>query len=297
MSSSDRVSQGSIDCQTANPRLSTIIVTWYSSNCIEECLDSLERESSDSEVIVVDNESRDGTQRIVRKKFRWVRLIENRRNLGYARANNQGIERSSGEYILFLNPDTVLNDQAIGRMMDFIQNRKEIGALAPQLLNSDLSVQPSCREFPTLKILIWDFLGFSHLFPRSKTFGCWRMGYFDHKSMREVDQPMGSCLLVPRRVLNDAGVFDEGFPMFMNDVDLCFRIRKAGWSILFFPEASVIHRLGESTHRVKPEMIISSHRSIYHYFKKHHPSPVNELLGAFLLLAAFIRMALLRLKT
>jgi hypothetical protein len=123
------------------------------------------------------------------------------------------------------------------------------------------------------------------------------MGYFDHTSMREVDQPMGSCLLVPRRVLAQVGVFDDEFPMFMNDVDLCYRIKKAGLPILFFPEASAIHLLGESTRKVKPKMIISSHRSIYRYFKKHHPSLINEFLGSVLLLAAFIRVALLKLRS
>lgn len=278
------------------PHLSVIVVTWNSSNCIEECLVQLERESSDSEVIVVDNNSRDGTQEIVRDRFPWIRLIENSANLGYAKANNQGIEQSSGKYVLFLNPDTVLKDQAVRRMMDFIQTHTGIGALAPQLLNPDLTVQPSCRAFPTFKILAWEFLGLSYLFPGTKTFGCWRMGYFDHASMTQVDQPMGSCLLVPRQVLAKAGLFDEKFPMFMNDVDLCYRIKKAGLPIIFFPKAKVVHRLGESTGRIKSKMIISSHRSIYHYFRKHHPSPLNEPLGGFLFLTAFIRVALLKLR-
>lgn len=276
--------------------LSVIIVTWNSSDCIEECLDSLKRESSDLEVLVVDNNSQDGTQKIVRNKFPWVRLIENPRNLRYAKANNQGIEQSSGEYILFLNPDTRLNSGAISKLMNFIETHREVGALAPQLLHLDLTVQPSCREFPTLKIMAWEFLGLSHLFPKSRTFGRWRMGYFDHMGLREVDQPMGSCLLISRRVLAEVGSFDERFPMFMNDVDLCYRIRKAGWPIIFFPGASVIHRLGESTQRAKPRMIISSHRSICHYFKKHHPAWWNELLGGFLFLTAFIRVTLLKLK-
>lgn len=280
---------GLSDRRSETPRLSVIIVTWNSSNCIEDCLESLGGEDPNLEVIVVDNDSQDGTQKIVREKFPWVRLIENSENLGYAKANNQGIEQSTGEYILFLNPDTRFSRQTISKLMEFIQTHKEVGAVAPQLLNRDLSIQPSCREFPTLKILFWEFLGLSYLFPRSRTFGRWRMGYFDHRSLREVDQPMASCLLVPRKVLDEIGVFDERFPMFMNDVDLCYRIKKAGWPIIFFPEAKVIHWLGESTRKAKPKMIISSHRSIYHYFKKHHPSWVNELLGGFLLLTAFIR--------
>jgi len=279
------------------PRVSVIIVTWNSSKCIDECLARLGRDSSDVEVLVVDNNSQDGTQEIVSDRFPWVRLIRNSENLGYAKANNQGIDESSGEYVLFLNPDVILNDQALPKMIALAQTNPEVGALAPQLLYPDLTVQPSCRAFPTLRMMVWEFLGLSHLFPKSKTFASWRMGYFDHTSIREVDQPMGSCLMVPRRVLTQVGIFDDHFPMFMNDVDLCYRIKKAGLPILFFPEASAIHRLGESTSKVKPKMIISSHRSIYRYFKKHHPSLMNEFLGSLLVVAAFVRVALLKLKS
>jgi len=276
--------------------LSVVIVTWNSSGCIHDCLSSLEGKTSDIEVIIVDNDSHDGTQEIVEKHFPWVRLISNSHNAGYAHANNQGIAESSGDYLLFLNPDTIVNDRAIPALMTFMKSHDEAGALAPQLINPDGTVQQSCREFPTWQILLWEFTGFSRIFSKSRLFARWRMGYFDHRSMREVDQPMASCLLVPRGVLEAVGVFDERFPMFMNDVDLCYRIKKGGWCIVFFPEASVVHRLGESTERVKKQMIISSHRSIYHYFKKHHPTWTNEILGAFLVIAALIRIARLKLR-
>jgi GT2 family glycosyltransferase len=122
------------------------------------------------------------------------------------------------------------------------------------------------------------------------------MGYFDHRSMREVDQPMASCLLVPRRVLALVGTFDERFPMFMNDVDLCYRIRRANLNILFFPDASALHRLGASTRKAKPKMILASHWSLYRYFRKHHRSWTNELLGAVLLVSALLRITFLRLR-
>jgi GT2 family glycosyltransferase len=296
MTDSDRQAS-SIGRQTSPPRLSVVIVTWNNRHYIRECLESVKREATDAEVIVVDNNSADGTQGIVQREFPWVRLIRNSGNHGYARANNQGIEVSRGEYILLLNPDTEVNENAVEKILEFAKSQgKGVGGVAPQLVNPDLTVQSSCRAFPTLRILAWEFLGLSRLFPRSRTFGSWRMGYFDHASVREVDQPMGSCLLVPAKVFDGVGLLDERFPMFMNDVDLCYRMKKAGLPVVFFPGASVIHHLGGSTRGVRPAMIASSHRSIYRYFRKHHPSAANAFLGGFLLLTAMVRVCLEWLK-
>jgi GT2 family glycosyltransferase len=275
--------------------LSAIVVTWNSAEHIGECLRSLREAWPSAQVIVVDNASRDRTVEVLRREFPDVCLIQNTGNLGYARANNQGIERSNGEYLLFMNPDTRMRE-GLEMMIDYLAAHAETGAISPQLLNSDLTIQQSCREFPTLTSLLWEFTGLSRLFPGGRWFGRWKMGYFDHRSQREVDQPMASCLLVPRRVCELVGRFDERFPMFMNDVDLCYRIKNANLSIVFFPDAKAIHLLGGSTRKAKARMILSSHWSIYRYFKKHHPSWLNEPLGAVLLVSALLRITFLRVR-
>ena len=276
--------------------LSILIITWNSEEFIRNCLDSifLSQGNFTSEVIVVDNGSSDETAKIVEQLYPQVNLIQNKENLGYAKANNQGIEKVRGEYILLLNPDTQVLEDALSLMYELMEENPNIGALGPKLLNPDKGVQPSCREFPTFSTLIWEFSGLSRLFPRSRVFGRWRMGYFNFDIQRETDQPMGSCLMLRRAALEDVGAFDENFVMFFNDVDLCFRIKKGGWKIYFYPEAKVIHHKGVSTRKVKVRMIWLSHLAFYKFFKKHKTGLVNRLL-LFLLLIPLILSAWVRI--
>jgi hypothetical protein len=281
--------------------LSIVIVTWNSEEFIRNCLDSifLSQGNFTSEVMVVDNGSSDGTAKIVEQFYPQVNLIQNKKNLGYAKANNQGIEKAKGKYVLLLNPDTQVLEDALSLMYEFMEENPKIGALGPKLLNPDKTVQASCREFPTFFTLIWEFSGLSRLFPRSRVFGRWRMGYFNFDKQRETDQPMGSSLMLRRATLEDVGAFDENFVMFFNDVDLCFRIKKGGWKIYFYPEAKVIHYKGASTRKVKAKMIWLSHLAFYKFFKKHKTGLANRLCLFFLLipliLSAWIRILLFHL--
>lgn len=260
--------------------LSVIIVTWNSEKFIQNCLDSIFVSGGDlrHEIIVVDNDSSDKTAKIIQEFYPKVNLIANKENLGYAKANNQGIEESQGEYVLLLNPDTQFLENSMTLMYEFMEENPQVGALGPKLLNPDKTIQPSAREFPTFPTLLWEFSGLSRLFPKSRIFGSWRMGYFAFDQTREIDQPMGSCLMLRRKTLEEVGVFDEDFPMFFNDVDLCYRIKKAGWRIYFYPEAEVFHQKGASTSKVKRRMIWFSHLAFYRFFKKHKTGAVNRLL-------------------
>jgi len=285
------------------PQFSIIILTWNSEEFIKNCLKSIfsTKGSIDLELIVVDNASEDGTVEIIKEFGPEVRLIFNRKNLGYAKGNNQGIEIAQGEYILFLNPDVVLKENTLKLMLDFMDEHSEFGStgeeiagLGPQLLNIDGSIQPSCREFPGFSILFWEITGLSYLFPKSRIFGRWRMGYFDFQSLKEVDQPMGSCLLLRRKVLEKVGVFDERFPIFFNDVDLCYKIKKNGEKLYFFPEAKAFHHKGGSTLKVKPKMVLSSHLSFFRFLNKYKKGFLNKILvcfsGFILLLTALFRI-------
>ena len=282
--------------KTGHMDISIIIVTWNSQEFIRNCLDSifLLPDKVGYEIMVVDNGSSDDTPKIVQEFYPKVNLIENRENLGYAKANNQGMEESQGKYILLLNPDTQLMENSLASMYEFMEGNPWVGALGPKLLNPDKSIQPSCREFPSFSTLIWEFSGLSIAFHKSRIFGRWRMGYFTFDQPREVDQPMGSCLMLKRETLNDVGFFDENFPMFFNDVDLCFRIKNAGWKIYFFPNAQVIHHKGASTRKVKRRMIWLSHLAFYKFFKKHKSGLSNRLQLFFLCIPLFLS-ALLRM--
>jgi GT2 family glycosyltransferase len=280
--------------------LSIIIVTWNSAKFIRNCLDSIIQNAGklEPEIVLVDNDSSDHTVKIVEEQYPQVKLIRNKDNRGYAQANNQGIENSHGEYLLLLNPDTEVQENSLIQMIRFMKENVQTGALGPQLLNPNGTIQPSCREFPKYSTLLWEFSGLSRLFPKSRIFGQWRMGYFNFHETREVDQPMGSCLLLRRKTLEEVGVFDQRFPMFFNDVDLCYRIKNAGWKIFFFPDAHILHHKGASTRQIKRRMIWYSHLAFYKFFRKHKVGAFNRLiqylLFVLLLLFALPRMILKR---
>jgi len=260
-------------------KLSVIIVTWNSQSYIRPCLDSMFSQAQDLEIIVIDNDSRDSTLNTLREYGTRIKVIENHNNLGFARAVNQGLKLVSGDFIILLNPDTVLTPGALGSMSGFLAEHPDIWALGPQLLNMDGSVQHSCRQFPDGWIILYEFSGLSRLFPKSRIFGRWRMGYFDHLTPTEVDQPMGACLMIRKKVLDKVGLLDEdNFPMFFNEVDWCRRINQAGGRLYFLPQAKVFHHHGVSTRRIKKAMIISSHQSLARYFSKHHPHRFSTLL-------------------
>jgi GT2 family glycosyltransferase len=265
--------------------ISIVIVTWNSEKFISPCLESIFNSSPnlDFEVLVVDNNSSDNTLPLVKDNFPTVKIIENPENLGYAKANNQGINESKGEYVLLLNPDTQLFPETLRLLFDFMEKNQKAGAVGPQMLNFDQTIQSSCREFPTFWILFCEFGFLARIFPQSRLFGKWRMGYFDHQKEREVDQPMGSALFLRKEALNQVGLLDESFPIFFNDVDLCFRLKKSGWEIRFYPEAKVSHFRGASTKEVKPKMIWASHLAFYRFLKKYRKNWFDRFLLAFFL--------------
>ena len=283
--------------------LSIVIVTWNSKEHISACLTSIQeqRENLSLEVVVVDNGSQDGTQEIISRDFPWVKIIRNDTNLGFTKACNRGLMKCRGESILLLCPDTVIGSGSLNTMVEYMKAHPQVGALGPQLLFPDGHIQPSCRQFPTYTLMLWEFTGLRFLFPRSRIFGAWRMGYFDHRQLRPVDQPMGACLLLRRSTLEEIGPLDERFGMFFIEVDLCRRLKDAGWEIIFLPTARVVHHVGFSVHRARERMLVVSHREWYRYFKKYRRRPLDYpaswMLGLVLLLLLPIRMLFSRLGT
>jgi GT2 family glycosyltransferase len=266
--------------------LSIVIVTYQSEKEIGECLATIPRKE-EYEVLVIDNGSFDRTPEIVRVKYPWVRLIRNRTNLGYARANNQGIKMSRGEYILLLNPDTRLEKDFCETVIRFMEANPQVSVLAPKILNPDGTVQDSIREFPDYSILLWEITGLAKLFPKSPVFGRWRMKWFDYSKIQEVPQPMTSALLFRRKVFEEVGLFDESFPIYYNDVDLLKRIKGKGLKVFYFPSAVVIHKRGATTRLFRKRMIFEQHKSMYHYFAKYKKGRIFYPLFLF---AAILRL-------
>jgi len=155
-------------------------------------------------------------------------------------------------------------------MVEFMCQHERAGALGCKLILPDGSVQQSCRTFPTPDVLLWEATGLRRLLRRSRRFGRYRMGHWDYDDVREVDQPMASCLMLRRKALDEVGHFDERFPIYFNDVDLCLRLKQAGWRIFFTPHATALHHHGQSTRQAPARMITESHRSLAAFYRKHY---------------------------
>ncbi|MBN1460648.1 MAG: glycosyltransferase family 2 protein [Armatimonadetes bacterium] len=251
------------------------IVSWRTRELLRQCLESVVGQSEVARVTVVDNASGDGTVEMVKQCFSDVTLIANTENIGFAAANNQAIRAGSAPFVLLLNPDTRVQPGALSMLQKRLDEAVDIGAVAPQLVLPDGRVQRSCRSFPTPAAVLLDALGLWRIAPANERFGAYRMTYWGHDSSRDVDQPMASALGIRRRALDEVGLFDEDFPLYFNDVDLCYRLREAGWRIAFEPAAKVLHHHGQSTWQVRPAAVLESHRSLRHFYRKHYRGKVG----------------------
>ncbi|MFH1998637.1 MAG: glycosyltransferase family 2 protein [Planctomycetota bacterium] len=250
--------------------LSIVILSWNTSALLRACLDSIYKEDSETfpEVIVVDNASDDESVSMVERGYADVILIRNQKNEGYARGNNIGMERSSGNYILLLNSDTELKPGALRAMTSFLDSHPDYGACGAQLHNPDGSLQRACMRFPKL----WDPLFFDtfieRLWPRNPVVQRYFMRDFDHAHSCDVQQPPGACFMVRRSLVDAVGMLDEDLFLFYNDVDFCRRIWKTGFKIRYIAEAKVLHHGGASTSKYH-EFGLELHRNRVRYFRKY----------------------------
>ncbi len=255
--------------------LSAAIVNWNTRDLLLGALTSIYAAppSFPLEVIVVDNASSDGSAEAVAARFPQVRLIASPDNRGYAQGNNQAIEAACGAYILLLNPDVVLPPGALDRAVGFMEQHPQAGALGVRQVHPDGRLQRSVRGFPSPLAVWWELIGLSRLLPRSPFFGAYRMTWFDYAHVAEVDQPMGTFLLIRRAALEQVGLLDEAFPIFFNEVDWCLRCKRAGWKIYFTPDVEIVHYGGASTAQVGAAMAWESRRGLLRFYAKHYRAP------------------------
>ncbi len=279
--------------------VSIIIVTYNSEKEIISCINSLTPQlmQVNIEIIVIDNNSNDNTIPLITNlKNKNISIIQNSDNFGYTTANNQGIKNANSEYLLFLNPDTIVPDSVIINLLNEIQDNKNCGAIAPQLRFPDGRIQNSCRRFPRRRDILYESIGLSKLFKNSKEFNYWKMGDFDHNNTRLVDQPAGAALLIPKKIIDKIGLLDKQFPMFFSDVDLCKRIWDAGYNVQYNTNSFITHKGGASVYQKRIKMIVSSHLSFWKYFNKYNTElfdfVINALVGVFLIILIPLRILL-----
>lgn len=253
-----------LDC----PVLSVIIVSWNVKEDLEKCLNSLRQNDLALEVIVVDNASTDGTVQMLAER-QDVTVIANEENRGFAAANNQGLAVARGEYLLLLNPDTIVPAGGLQKLVDFAEKHPEAGIIGPRLLNPDGSLQYSCRRFPTIRAAMFRHTILGRLFPHEEATRDYLMQDWDHTQAREVDWVSGAALLIRRAAYDVVGGLDEGFFWGSEDVDYAFRMHQAGWKVLYSPEPAIIHAIGRSTDKAVVPTIIRTHRSMQRLYSKH----------------------------
>ena len=242
----------------------------------------------DFETLVVDNASTDGSAQMVRSRYPDVKLIENEANVGFARANNQGIRQAAGRYLLLLNPDTEVRPEALETLIRFLETHENVGAAGARILNPDGSLQPSCYPVPTL---LNEWLHLFHL-DRERRKG---MESWDVTEPREAEVLLGACILIRRRALDDVGLLDERFFMYSEEVDFCYRLRKAGWPLYWVPQAQVVHYGGQSTRQAATDMFLRLYEGKLLYFRKHHGSRAARLYKLILLIGSLSRLLLVPL--
>ena len=260
--------------------LTIVIINWNTREDLLVCLDSVEfvTKGFTVETIVVDNGSQDGSQDIVKKFYPWVSLIENKKNFGFAKAANDALRQMKGRYAFLLNPDTQVKHGAIEPLVSFMDTHIETGVVGVQLLNSDGSRQNSIANFPSLATELLNKSLLRWLFP--KKFPGKEKNYSEPV---EVDSVIGACMMVRREALDQVGLLDEDYFLFLEETDWCYRMKKAGWKVYHIPQAEVYHFQGRSAERDKKRAKIEYYRSRYHFFKKNRGS-----LQWFILLSGLV---------
>lgn len=249
-------------------RLSVVVLSWNTRELLSACLASLEAVRRDDwQVIVVDNDSADGSADMVAERFGWVELIRNGQNDGYAIGNNIGAARADGEYLLLLNSDTEVGEGVLEHLLTFLDEHPGHGACAPRLVHPDGTVQLSCKTFPTLWTAVFYDTVFQRWFPNNRTLPAYEMSDFDHLSSRDVDQPPGAALLIRRALWEQLGGFDPELWLFYNDVDLCLRIHRAGFKVAYLAEVAILHHEGKSTSQFRAFGAIW-HKNRLAYYRK-----------------------------
>jgi GT2 family glycosyltransferase len=264
--------------------LSALIVNWNVRDLLRRCLQSVLTHSfpGSLEVIVVDNGSTDGSVEMVRTEFPQVHLIANPDNRGFTAANNQGLAVARGRYVLLLNPDTEVVDDALATMVAFVDTHPDVGVVGPQLLNPDGTVQSSRRRFPTLATALFESTWLQPYAPRRLLTRYYVLDRSDDE-VQDVDWVTGAALMARREAIEQVGPLDEEFFMYSEELDWCRRFRAAGWRVVYLPTARVIHHEGKSSEQVLPARHIHFQTSKVRYFRKYHGPVAAEVLRLVLL--------------
>ena len=281
------------------PDLAIVIVSFNTRDLLRDCLHSLVSSSkfqvpssrllsvehetwnvkpgtSNLEIVVVDNASTDGSAAMVRAEFPQAAVLEAPANIGYGPANNLGLRHvlasaDAPRYILLLNPDTLMPPDGLARLVAFLDEHPEAGVVGPKLVRADSSLDLACRRsFPSPAVSFYRLVGLSRLFPRSPHFGRYNLTYLDPDQPTEMDSGVGACMLIRREALEQAGLFDEAFFMYGEDLDLCYRLKQCGWRVHYYPAVQVLHYKGQASKQLADKATHEFYRAMLLFHRKHY---------------------------
>ncbi len=254
-------------------KVSIIIVNYRVPKLLKACLESIKANvKAECEVIVTDNASNDGSVEMIRNEFPWVKLIANPTNDGFAAGNNLALPKATGQYVFYLNPDAEVIGDAVDKLVRYLDTHKTVGLVAPKLINTDGSLQKSVHKYYSFWDTLIDNRLFPYVFKNAKWFQKINYAFWLHNEERDIDWAKGAALMVRKSILDELGAFDEQFWIYGEEIDLCYRIKHAGWNVRFYPYAVIRHHEKQSSRQHSTIMFIQNYKSLYLFIKKHYTS-------------------------
>jgi len=268
------------------PLVSAIVVSYNTRDLLVDCLRAFYACSDvPAEAVVVDNASSDGSPDVVAREFPEAKILRQRVNTGFGRANNAGLQQAEGRFILLMNPDVTVMPGCVGRLADFLLVRPDAGAVGPRLQRPDGTLDHAARRgFPSPASSFYYFAGLGKAFPHSARFNRYSMGHLSPLETHEIDAGTAGCLMVRRTAVDRVGFFDPDYFMYGEDIDLCFRLKSGGWKIFYLPTARAVHLKGQASRQDTSRMHWEFHRAMWTFHHKHYagdlPAFANGLVWA-----------------
>lgn len=275
--------------------LSVIIVNYNVKHFVDQCLRSVQVaiEGLDAEVFVVDNNSVDGSVPFLREHYPWVKLIANRENLGFAKANNVAIRQSTGRYVLLLNPDTIVQEDTFRKCVEFMNQNPDAGSLGVRMVNGDGHFLPeSKRSLPTPRVAFYKIFGLSKLFPKSREFGRYHLTFLPESQTNEVEVLSGAYMMLRKETLDKIGLLDEDYFMYGEDIDLSYRVVQGGWKNYYYAGTQIVHYKGESTKKGSLNYVLVFYNAMLIFVRKHFSRGQGRWMTALIKFAIYFRASL-----
>jgi len=278
--------------------LTISIVSYNSLSFLRECLNSIlsSPPGVGHEIIVVDNASSDGTDEFVKKNYPEIILIPNKRNIGFAAANNRAIEESRSKYVLLINSDCMVYKKSLGSLVEFMEKNPEVGIAGPKIVNSDGTIQFSCRRFPSVFNAAAHTI-LTNIFPDNPFSKKYKLADIGRDNPFKVDWVSGSCMIIRRKALEDTGILDENYFMYVEDLDICYRMWQKNWEVHYYPEAEIMHHIAGSSGSGEIKASFRMQKSVFYFFWKNYRRSWKIILIPLLVLTLGFRLFLTIIKS